>query len=433
MLNSRAAKLVFVLLFSAFCIVETLSFTYFKKLPIFAEANSVIYLVCGVCIATAAMYFAFVARPHDEPADRKVWLLPQAVIALGLLIFLAVLYYDYGMRTYPAWPLSYKDADMLPLIQKACERFITEQDVYANPINEPGLWPNAYIPYLPAMWFPFVPATFLGIDIRWTLLVVSIIGYTCFLWIVVRLPISRAVIAMPVFFLLFFILTKYFTWEDKQYFLSLSQEAVPAFFYLLLFIALMRNKDWAIAIMLALCTLSRYAIVLFVPVYVIWLLADKNYKSLWRFTLIYTGLILCLFVIPFFIKRPDYFMNITAGYEKFEKGFWYGRIEGAKAAGNLGLAYFIGYNVEVLSMLKPVMLILTALFSAVWLYVYYRFKESISANKELWLLAGFKLALVLFYNFISMPFQYLFIVPTIVSYPLLLALINKTNFKALNQ
>jgi DMSO/TMAO reductase YedYZ heme-binding membrane subunit len=74
------------------------------------------------------------------------------------------------------------------------------------------------------------------------------------------------------------------------------------------------------------------------------------------------------------------------------------------------------------------MLALVAAFSAAWLGIYYFYKERLVANKEIWLMAGFKMALLLFYNLISMPFSYLFVIPTIISYPLLLAIITKTDF-----
>lgn len=433
MFNSRFGNLFFVVLFSIFCIVETLCFTYFKKLPLFAEANALIYFICGVLISVGTLFFTCNTAPDNTKNKENVFLWPQVILASAVVIFCGILYYKFGLAAYTRVPISYKGADMLPLIGRACNRFLLGLDVYANPINEPGFWPNSYIPYLPAMWLPFLPATISSIDIRWTTLAASLIGYILLLIFVVKLPLKKAVIAFPVYFTLFFLLTKFFTWEDPDNYFILTQEAVPGLIYLLLFIALMLNKDWFIAIMLALCTLSRYSVVLFIPVYVLWLLLDKNYRSLWRFVMIYTGIILCLFVFPFFLKRPAYFLNITAGYQKFEQGFWFGHIDGHIPKGNLGLAYFIGYDVPVLSMLKLTTLALTGLVSAAWLFAYHRYRSNIAANKNIWLMAGFKLALVLFYNFISMPYQYLFIVPTIVSYPLLLAVINRTNFKAIKQ
>lgn len=434
MFNSRFGNLFFVVLFSILCIVETLCFTYFKKLPLFAEWNALIYFICGILIAVGAMFFAGNTVSNDNLNNKgKVYVWPQVLLSSALIIFLGVLYYQFGAKAYERVPINYEAADMLPLIGRAGNRFLSGMDVYANPINEPGFWPNSYIPYLPGMWLPFVPASIAHIDIRWTTLAASLIGHIIILFFVVRLPFKKAAIAVPISFVLLFVLTKFFTWEDPDNYFILTQEAVPGLIYLLLFIALMLNKDWFIAIMLAICTLSRYSVVLLVPVYVLWLLLDKNYKSLWRFAIIYIGIILCLFVFPFFLKRPAYFLNITAGYQKFEQGFWFSHINGHIPKGNLGLVYFIGYNLPVLSMLKLIMLALTGLVSAVWLFAYHRFNSSIAANKNIWLMAGFKMALVLFYNFISMPYQYLFIVPTIVSYPLLLAVINKINFKAIKQ
>lgn len=432
MLSTRGGNIGLVLLLSACCIIETLCLTYFKLVPLLAESNALVYVISSIAIVACALYFAYYAKPVNISED-KVWLLPQALLSVGMLVFLTVLYYNFGVQAYANGPVSHVDADMLPLIKKAGERFISGHDVYANPINEPGLWPGSYIPYLPAMWLPFVPATLLGIDIRWTLLAASLLGYIVMLPAIVRLPLKRATLAIPVLFTLFFILTKFYTWEDKQHFFTLTQEAVPGLIYLLLFVALMSRRVWFIAIMLALCTLSRYSVVLFIPVYVLWLLVDRDYKNLLRFLWVYGAVILCLFILPFFIKRPTYFLNLTAAYQTHAVKFWDLRINNEIPAGNLGLAYFIGYNVPLLQLLQPAMLTLSGLLFAAWLFLYYKFRSSIMQHKEIWVMAGFKLSLVLFYNFITMPFQYLFIVPTIVSYPLLLAVISKADSGKLKQ
>lgn len=427
MLNSRTSNIRILALLSLLCLVETLSLTYFKLAPAFAQSNALVYFFSGLGIVALALIFSFRPTTHNNATANK-GLLPKALLATVALVYLSILCVDYSIRIYPKIPIDYKIADMLPLIKRACQHFVEGKDVYQNPINAPGFWANSYIPYLPAMWLPFVPAYALGVDIRWTLLVVSILSYVCLFYFVTKLPLLKAVLTTVLLFILLFVYTRFFTWEDKSLLFSATQEAVPAFFYLLLFIALMVRKGWLVAVALALCTLSRYSVVLFVPVYFLFLLIDKDYKGSILFVSIYLGVIAVLFIFPFFIQRPQYFLEITQKYQGFEASFWYGRIDGAKPDGSLGIAYAIGYNVPLLKLMKPTMLALLAAFSAAWLGAYYFYRDRILANKEIWLMAGFKLVLLLFYNLISMPFQYLFIVPTIISYPLLLAIIAKTDF-----
>ncbi len=427
MTNNKTANLTLIAILAVLCVIETLSFTYFKILPAFAETNAVVYLLSGIGIAVLAMVYSFYNHARPTIKEHR-YLLPQVALAIAVLIYLGVLYAQFGTHTYPIFPISYKQGDMLPLIQCACKRFVEFKDVYQHPINEPGFWPNSYIPYLPAMWLTFVPAYVLQADIRWTTLVANLLIYGITFFYIVRLPVKKAAMALPVFTLLFFLNTRYFTWEDKSYYFALTQEAAPAFFYFLLFIALMLRKGWLAATALALCTLSRYSVVIFVPVYFLFLLIDKDYKEALRFVGIYLGIIAFIFIFPFFLKRPQYFLEITQKYQSFEASFWYGRIEGATPNGSLGIAYAIGYNVPMLKLMKPTMLALVAAFSAAWLGIYYFYKERLGANKEIWLMAGFKMALLLFYNLISMPFSYLFVIPTIISYPLLLAVITKTDF-----
>ncbi len=132
-------------------------------------------------------------------------------------------------------------------------------------------------------------------------------------------------------------------------------------------------------------------------------------------------LVMGLFIIPFFIEQPMFFLGIPAGYEGAIDKFW--RLNQYSLLGkrNLGLAFVFGYDWRnLMGIIGKVLMIIVP---GIWIGAYLFLKRKHNIKTGIWAMAGLKLLLVIFYNFISMPFLYIFLVPTLVSYPLLLGII----------
>lgn len=425
LLNTMKGRYAFAAVFCALCLIETLCFTYFKLIPGIGKYNSLLYFIVGVCISALAVAFAFSKYSYTaiQVAEGKQRWLAKAIPVVALSIFLAILYIQFGQKLFVLWPINYRDADMLPLIKAGCERFLVGADVYA-PVQE--IWWGEQMPYLPAMWLPFVPAVWLGLDLRWTSLVLSLLAYLILFATLLRLRNTNYWIATVALGLAFFLQTRFYTWEQETYF-GLSEEAAPAFFYIILMLAFMWRKYWLIGIVLALCTLSRYAILPFVPFFFLWLLVDKNYKGFVTALSAYIIVVLVVFV-PFLIQRPEHFLNPPPGYVNGEKYFWPTELVNNRYNTKLGIAFFIGYEPSILQYARMFLVVATGTWSCIWVFLYYRYKQQLQKNKGLWLMIGLKVLLVLFYNFLNLPYDYLFIIPTIVSYPLIVAIISRISF-----
>jgi len=312
---------------------------------------------------------------------------------------------------------------MLPLIRAACQRWLNHERVY-TPVQE--VWGGESIPYLPAMWMPFVPSVLLGIDMRWTCIAATVASVLVLLVVLIRRrPSGVGMVTLPVFAGLF-LLIKFWTWEDSGLF-ELSEEAVPAFYFVMLFIGIMYEMDWLTGTMLALCTLSRFSLLPFVPFFFLWLLINGSTKRAIKIGLIYAGLVLVLFALPFFIQQPKYFLAIPGSYMKHLDSYWQQRQYTLLGSRDLGMAYVFGY--EYRGLMATISSVLLVLVPVAWLGGYVIIKKRLPVRENIWAMAGLKLTLLVFYNFISLPFLYIFVVPTLISYPLLLAVCTERKFE----
>ena len=311
---------------------------------------------------------------------------------------------------------------MLPLLRAACYRWLNHQPVY-TPVQE--VWSGENIPYLPAMWLPFAPSLLLDIDMRWTTIALTITTVLVLLVTLIRNRVKGAnIVTVAIVFLLsIFLMVKFYTWEDSRLF-EFSEEPIPTFYYILLFIALMYENAWLTGIMLSLCTLSRFSLLPFIPVFFLWLAIAGKTKYALKTGFVYAGLLLLVFVIPFFIQQPEYFLNIPHRYNIHLTDFW--KANNYDLAGNrgLGLAYVFGYKYHELMGWLSILLLITV--PAIWLALFAVLKKRYVIYENIWAMAGLKLTLLIFYNFINMPYLYIFEVPTLISLPLLLATARET-------
>lgn len=400
-----------------------LCFTYLQMYTEWGAFTSILYFISGLGICVTAMVFAVKGHKifQPVPATKNIAaLIIKIVAATSFLIFISILLLQFGNHVFAVSPIDYRVADMLPLLQTACQRWLNHQPVY-TPVNE--VWGGENIPYLPAMWMPFAPALLCNIDIRWTSLILTSITAVILLAGLMRIKGKSLMVLAPVFLLSIFMMVKFYTWEEGGLF-GLSEEAIPTFYYILLFGALMYENDWFIGIALTLCTLSRFSLLPFIPFFFLWLLIAGRAKRAFKIGAVYGVLMCAIFIIPFFIQQPEYFLNIPGNYTKHLESFW--AAYGHNLVGNrgLGLAYVFGYGYHQL--MATISVILLILIPAIWLALFVILKKRYTIYENIWAIAGLKLTLVVFYNFISMPFLYIFEVPTLVSLVLLLAIARET-------
>ncbi|MCW3125326.1 MAG: hypothetical protein JWO03_984 [Bacteroidetes bacterium] len=402
---------IIALALSICVLLETLSLTYLQQSgSTFYYSSSILYLLSGLAVCILPLV----------PVSKISFLKTPARInksipyLLGAFILFLIGHHIVRLTTeYSNMPIDARIADMLPCLQVACRRFLHGEVVYGP---APEIYPGSIIPYLPAMWIPFIPASILGFDFRWVTVAMQLFCVGLAMMPVLNrnrsIPLLPAIIGAAALFLLF----NYFLYKRTDYW-TMTEEGVVAGFYLLLSLALLRRNYWLIGLAIMCCTLSRYSLILWIPVYFGFVFLTRPRSDFWKLFLSYTGGMLAVFVIPFFIRDPLYFIHIPRGYIGLTDRFWHSYGVEEHLLYNVGLFKFFSFgqvhNMLILEVITSFLAPLILILSALWL------KKRFELNDRYFAYASFKISMVFFYAFIQMPYLYVFVPLTLMSFAVL--------------
>ena len=382
--------------------VETLSVTWCLKIAGWTPLFSILYFVAGIGIALLLLYFPVVQLPVRSWKDWNTHTNHYRLVLIGLL---GLVTYSWCQYWFEEMPIDITNADMLPIIKVMGDRFIAGQHSHVYD-TIPWIWNGVQPIYLPAMWLPYVPAIRLGIDMRWVDIAGLLFAFGVFL-LLYRPHVHRylSFFAGVLAFLLFWWVVA----DNTAGIVSVAEEGVVIAYYVLLVLALVSGKPLLVGIALSLCMLSRYALVGWIPAYMIWLILEKKRNPLLIISL--TGLLcfVLLFLMP--VGWPTFIRlaKLPGSYIGFAHRVW--KDSPDVFSGAPGFAWFFGPKriallhgvLVVLSFLAPLLLLV---FSR-WLS-----RRRPVANAPL---AMLKISLVVFYCFIDVPYLYLFYTSSFVS------------------
>lgn len=367
------------------------------------ETTSILYFISGVFIAILPLIKVNTAPLFGE--NRRIlsdlFHLLYLLFLLGLIPFA----YKWGYALFLRYDLNYKVADMLPIIQIMCERWFAGAPVY----ELVPFWDGTEPIYLPAMWLPYLPFTYYGLDIRWGNMIALLLSlhFIFFCGKQSSFNFKLYLILLPLGLLfngLFF--------QDFKL-ISLTEEPIVILYYLFLAYALAKNKPYLIGFALSLCLMSRFALAFWVLMYLVYVFIFQNKKDALKIGTVISVVALSLLVstgaiwqLDVILGLPNIYINHLMDNEWKFNGF---------IKSKLGLLKFFSF--ESLSIVNRLfftanLLIPTACFAFFW-----KFKNKI--NQPLFALCSLKLCLVFFYNFLIMPFLYLFYTNTFLSIAIL--------------
>jgi hypothetical protein len=375
--------------------LQVLCATYFLYIPNFYAINTFLFLICGIGIGICLLNISALQFLPLEMLNRQL---------LAKLIFVALLLpfsYQLARVIMDQTPLQIEYADMLPIMKTMCRRFLNGQwkQVYA-PI--PEIWNGIQPIYLPAMWLPFTSALVLDFDLRWVTV--------CGIWlsvIVCLLPAWKKEWRPILLIATLLALLIWFHLDGGSNVIRLTEEGVVYFYYAALAAAIITANPWLLGVSIALCLLSRYALVGWIPFAVLYLVMIKQYMFLLKTIFSSTILILLILILPFGVNPLLFHLHLQNVYVSQATRVWHDHPEFYYHS--LGFAKFFGP--DHVRLLHFILTCGTFLIPLIFLFLV---RKKILTRPNI-LLAGFQLSITFFYNFLDVSYLYLFYTPVFVS------------------
>ena len=372
------------------------------------ETVSKTYFLSGLALAILALFKPKLHNPlpsgwalSGQRINRLLWIGFSAYLLLHLVYWARPVFEEY--RIDPQF------ADMLPVIKTMSQRWIDGQPVYDN-IAE--IWNGIRPRYLPAMWMPYIPAQFMGIDVRWTSVLLLWLGT-----VIAASSIRRQYSLLSILPLagLFYVLNFLFVRERQT--LGWSEEPVVYAYFLLLGFALSRRSYWLSAVAVGLCLLSRYALAFWVPVMGLFIWWRAGFPQAVKWEGILAAMLVLLLFLPFGWDKLELFYGTPGEYIEQARRVW--TSETHHVYKTLGLAKF--FSIEQIPLLHRLVLILGLAAPLTLLGLFLLLHRRIGLHAGMFGLASLKITLVVIFNFLEIPYLYLFFSSTLLTYPLLLA------------
>lgn len=404
------ARLVVVaLLFT----LEFLLITYWNA-DFGALRSALLLFLCSIGIGIVGLSFSFKKeRIHKLSLTESKWLkiIGSTLVAIlgGYTIhsLLNEIFSEFVVNK-----IDVSESDVIPQIMYMVERLFEGSFAY-DPINDWGYQLNPT--YLPLQWLPFSLAEIFNIDYRWipyAFLCLSILFY------------QKMILFRIENILLLFLLSAlpwvmwYHVISDEPKVFAYTIESLICAYYLFLGTSLCKKNPYMIGLAISLCLLSRFSLILWLPLFGFVLLWGDN-KHLIKIIGVVLFALLAIYIVPFLSKDIQIFTNGLAHHTKAAVGEWqpYWQEPGEKPYHlfrGVGLAGFFydWVDGDVLSRIKVLQAwhvgsIIVSIFTFM---VFYLFKRK-NINTSIFLVASLKIYFCFFYYFIQIPYIYLMMIP----------------------
>jgi hypothetical protein len=378
-------------------LIQVLTATYFLRIHGFFEAASILFFACGIGIGVLVLNLNPVEKSESVTPKRR-----RLLLTLITSILLFPLSYWLAAKIMAGTPLQKEFADMLPIMKVMGRRFLSGdwRHVY-DPI--PEIWDGVQPIYLPAFWLPFTPAVAFSFDARWITVVSIWLSSIMIIWSLTRATGVNRILCV----LSLLVLLAWLHFDKVNNVIRLTEEGVVFFYYCALVTAILSGRAWLVGITAALCLLSRYAMIGWIPFALLYLLLTRRYRYLAIASASGALVILLLVIIPFGWKPFAVHFQLHAEYISHASRIWKSNPEYYYQS--LGMAKFFGPNrIRLLhlvlvggSFLVP--LCFTALVS----------NKGIS--RRMAFLCCLQCSITFFYSFIDVSYLYLYYTPVFVS------------------
>jgi hypothetical protein len=209
--------------------------------------------------------------------------------------------------------------------------------------------------------------------------------------------------------------------------LGVTVETLIVSYHLLLGLALIAGTQIWKGLALAGCLLSRYSVVLWVPLALAVFWMRDGYKSVMTISLIFLG-VFSMTYLPFLLDDP---MSFKKGYDYHSQAavnLWHPRDwqnpddtpENLLQGLGFGIYFYENISGDISDKVAGYKLahVLLSSLTVLALGLFY-FTQRAKIDYRLFLLGSLKIYLVVFYNFIQIPFHYLYLVSVFIGIPMI--------------
>ena len=400
-------------------IVEVL-FLFYKKGEFGPLISPLVLISAGLFMA---IWPYFMLRKNDDlfiEFNHHALQLPakEIRIVFSVLLVTAIVMACWINGLMIQFPIDIKHSDIIPFIEKVyLERFDQSEIIYAE-VDGFG-YGKSHPGYMPFHWIFFLGSYYLQIDHRWIPFFIFIAATSVYTYVLCCNFSGLKQVLFYLFLPLFILFTIYY--ENSSDAMHTIEILILAY-YLLLGVSLFSRNLLAQAFGLVLPTLSRYALVFWLPVHFLNML-PKQRKRFFQLGFLFVGMVL-LILIPFLLQEPNMFVGFNNAYAKSALREWSGQSwqqpgdKPFQLYRGLGLAswyyeFYVGTLLEKINAIKQHLFIVSALVIFLLLVVFRFVQSTIPSN--LYSLLALKFSLTLFYAFMIIPYNYLNWVPIMLS------------------
>ncbi len=385
--------------------------------------SGIVLTLCGLT-ACVVIYGLHRGQPWPMAAGRSTAPGTRAAIGVAALVG-AVVCVITQARLLPKYVVDIYYSDIIPSLSIYTRRFLAGEDVYRPFTNEVGYFLTPT--YLPATWGPYLLPEVLRFDYRWLALGLLLAGLGTYAGLVrrLRLPLAASIgLTLLPFFL------TYALQRTEPAMFGFTVEAMIIGYYFLLLSGLLLHKSALVVPGLVLCLLSRYALVLWVPL----LLGLMFWQGSRRQALRTAGLvgagILAFYVGPFLSHDWLLFARMQESYNGAALGEWQHLGSGGRpfhlyngiGLGNLLYRYGTGTLAAKILLLKKIHFAALVGTVAGAALLYWRERPP-RTDYRVFSILVLKFYLVLFYALLQVPYAYLASVSLLTSCFLVLLLV----------
>lgn len=330
------------------------------------------------------------------------------IFAMGFLINL------YSLKKIIApFAMDKTQSDVIPQMQTLVQRFLSGANVY-EPIDFGSytLFPT----YLPLQWMPFIAPEIAHKDYRLFAFLVLSAVFAFFIFSIKSKKWFNLLAILP------FLIMNLGFWQNENSYYNCVENMMAAY-YMAFALSLMNSKKvWLQSILLGCCLFSRYAIVLWTPLYFLFLYIQYGHKTMFKSVLIVFSMFCLFYGLPFLLKDPYVFLkgyeyHTNAALAEWAAPSWAPNGYSVHLSNGLGFAVFFYDKIQGeistrLAVLQKTHLLMSALSLLLSMCIaWYRWKKAQVKPDAYFMLWSLALYLTIFYQFIQIPYTYLFVIP----------------------